>query len=510
MKKRFIVPNLTKIASRFFVSRIAEISLYRTVGSEIQQNQLHSLLVCAKNTEIGQLYQFSKIKNYSGFSNNVPLHTYEEMAPYIKRMLNGAQNILWPSKIYRFAQSSGTTGDKSKFIPVSNEGLRNCHYAGGRDCLALYLCHHPQSRIFSGKGLVLGGSLKKLDISQRQVCGDLSAILIKNLSFLANYLRTPGKKIALMNEWEAKLEAISRRVIKENVTNLSGVPSWFLVLLKKILNQTGKTYLTDIWPNIEVFFHGGINFEPYKEQYRALIPSPDMHYMETYNASEGFFGIQDALDDKSLLLMLDYGIFYEFIPLEQINLPNPQTLPLEGIELHKHYAPVITTNNGLWRYIIGDTIQFTSKNPYKFLITGRTKHFINAFGEELMIHNTDQALVKACKQTGAIIREYTVAPIYISSKLTGCHQWLIEFEKKPDSPAVFTRCLDRALKELNSDYEAKRYKDMTLSEPKIEIARDHLFYNWLERKNKLGGQHKVPRLSNDRRYMDELLKMNDR
>jgi len=474
----------------------------------MQQKRLDSLLACAKNTEIGKLYRFAEIKNYADFSKNVPLHSYEAIAPYIKRMINGEQNILWHSNIRRFAKSSGTTGDKSKFIPVSNEGLKDCHYAGGWDCLALYFHNNPQSRILSGKALTLGGSLEKINPSKHYVSGDLSAIMIKDIPFFVNFVRTPSKKVALMDEWEAKLEAISAEVIKENVTNLSGVPSWFLVLLKYILNKTGKTYLTDVWPNLEVFFHGGINFEPYMEQYQALIPSPNMHYMETYNASEGFFGIQDSFDDKSMLLMLDYGIFYEFIPLEQIDLPNPQTVPLEGIETDKHYAPVISTNNGLWRYVIGDTIKFTSKNPYKFLITGRTKHFLNAFGEELMVHNTDQALVKACKQTGAIVREYTVTPVYMSSKLNGRHQWMIEFEKKPDSPEIFTQCLDAALKELNSDYEAKRYKDMTLSMPKIEIARDNLFLDWLDAKNKLGGQHKVPRLSSDRRYMDELLEMN--
>ncbi|MCL1942716.1 MAG: GH3 auxin-responsive promoter family protein [Candidatus Azobacteroides sp.] len=501
--------NITKIISSvFFIPRAKIIASYHHSALEIQRDQLNRLVSYAKNTEIGKQYDFANIKKYGDFSKKVPLHSYEDIFPSIKRMMDGEKNVLWPSTVRWFAKSSGTTNDKSKFIPVSKEGLIHCHYAGGRDCIALYLRNNPQSRIFSGKGLILGGSLKKSDFSKRYLSGDLSAVMIKNMPFLANHVRVPCKKIALMDEWEAKLEAICNSVIDKNVTNLSGVPSWFLVLIKKILTKTGKSYLTDIWPNLEVFFHGGISFEPYVEQYKTLIPSPDMHYMETYNASEGFFGIQNDPDDPSMLLMTDYGIFYEFIPLEQLNRPDPEIVSLEGVELNRNYATVISTNSGLWRYIIGDTIKFTSKNPYKFLITGRTKHFINAFGEELMVHNADKAMVKACRQTDAVIRDYTAAPVYMSSESNGCHQWIIEFERKPDSINYFTECLDSALKEANSDYEAKRYKNMTLSMPKIVIARENLFHDWLEEKNKLGGQHKVPRLSNDRRYIDELLNLN--
>lgn len=500
--------NITKAISYVFAPRAQKIISYNASGPEIQYRQLLYLTKQARNTEIGQLHNFANVKNYSDFTETLPIHDYEDISPYIKRMMSGEQNILWPTTIRQFAKSSGTTNDKSKFIPVSKEGLRDCHYGGGRDCVALYLQNNPQSRFFSGKGLILGGSFKKPLPSDRCLTGDLSAIMIKNIPSLANLVRVPDKKIALMDEWETKLEAISDSVIRQNVTNLSGVPSWFMVLIKKILDKTGKTYLTDIWPNLEVFFHGGISFDPYREQYKELIPSPNMHYMETYNASEGFFGIQNDPSDKSMLLMLDYGIFYEFIPFDGTEKNDIRPVPLEGIELDKHYAVVISTNSGLWRYRIGDTIKFTSKDPYKFIITGRTKHFINAFGEELMVHNADKALVFACNNTGAVIKDYTAAPVYMSDKSNGRHQWMIEFEKKPASIDAFTDYLDTALKEANSDYEAKRYKNITLAPPVVEIARENLFHDWLNEKNKLGGQHKVPRLSNDRRYMDELLKMN--
>ncbi len=501
--------NITRLISKLFAIRAGKISAYNTSGPEIQQNQLYYLLNYAKNTEIGKMHDFSGIKDHETFSQRLPIQPYEDLSPYIKRMQAGEQNLLWPTPIRWFAKSSGTTNDKSKFIPVSKEGLCNCHYAGGRDCLSLYFRNNPHSRFFSGKGLILGGSLKKNTSSDSYITGDLSAIMIKNMPSLANYVRVPNKKIALMDEWEAKLEAISESVIHANVTNLSGVPSWFLVLIKKILAKTGKQYLTDIWPELEVFFHGGISFAPYIDQYKALIPSSGMHYMETYNASEGFFGIQDDLADKSMLLMLDYGVYYEFVTLDKLGEDHPPAVPLEGVETGVNYAMLITTNSGLWRYLIGDTVKFTSKNPYKFIITGRTKHFINAFGEELMVHNADKALVKACEQTGAVIKDYTAAPVYMSSRRTGCHQWIVEFEKQPVSIEDFSRSLDEALKEVNSDYEAKRYKDITLSPPIIEIARKNLFHDWLEEKNKLGGQYKVPRLSNDRQYVDELLAMNN-
>lgn len=500
--------HLTKLLSPIFKFREKQILRYDTRGYEIQYNQLKSLLHYCKQTQFGVQHNFSNVKDYESFKQAVPIHTYETIYPYIKQMLQGEKNVLWPTNVNWFAKSSGTTNEKSKYIPVSKEGLWNCHYAGGRDCMALYFRINPQSNFFSGKGLILGGSLRESDFSDKIHIGDLSAVMIKNTPSIVNLVRVPEKQIALMDEWVAKLEAISNSVIHKNVTNLSGVPSWFLVLIKAILEKTGKTYLTDVWPNLEVFFHGGISFEPYAEQYKALIPSSSMHYMETYNASEGFFGIQDDLNDKSMLLMLDYGVFYEFIPLDQVDSPEPQTIPLEGIETGKHYAMIISTNSGLWRYMIGDTILFTSKHPYKFIITGRTKQYINAFGEELMVHNADTALSKACEKTGAIIKEYTAAPVYMSSQNVGRHQWLIEFEKMPDSTDHFATIFDGALKEINSDYEAKRYHNMTLTPPEVIVAKKNLFYDWLTRKNKLGGQHKVPRLSNNRQYIDELLQMN--
>ncbi|MCD7972147.1 MAG: GH3 auxin-responsive promoter family protein [Candidatus Azobacteroides sp.] len=502
--------SITRLISYVFKPRQKQIENFNRNGIDIQYNQLHYLLKKGRHTAFGKKYGFNKITDYRSFSRFVPLYTYESLYPYIERMLKGEKNILWPSDIKWFAKSSGTTNDKSKYIPVSKEGLRNCHYAGGRDSLALYLKNNPESRIFNGKALILGGSLDKSNLSNQIQLGDLSAVMIKNIPSIANLIRVPDKNIALMDEWIAKLEAITEKVIYENVTNLSGVPSWFLVLIKSILQKTGKTSLTEVWPNLEVFFHGGISFDPYVEQYKALIPSSTMHYQETYNASEGFFGIQNNPQDKSMLLMLDYGVFYEFIPLEQLEKENPSLVPLEGIEAGKHYAMVITTNSGLWRYMIGDTIQFTSKDPYKFLITGRTKQFMNAFGEELMVHNADAAFKNACRKTHAIIKDYTAAPVYMSSKATGHHQWLVEFERFPDSIELFTSVFDETLKTVNSDYEAKRYNNMILSLPEIIIARENLFYDWLEHKNKLGGQHKVPRLSNDRKYMDELLLMNIR
>jgi hypothetical protein len=473
----------------------------------MQYSQLRWLLSKSYDTQIGNQYKFSSIRDYAAFSKQVPVHSYETLFPYIQKMIEGKKNILWPGQTVWFAKSSGTTNDRSKYIPVTRESLRQCHYAGGRDCISLYLQNNRKSHFFSGKGVVLGGSLRKSEISDKALVGDLSAVMIKNIPEWANFLRTPAKKIMLMDDWTAKMEAISNSVVHENVTSLSGVPSWFLALIKYILNKNRKTTLTEIWPNLEVFFHGGIGFEPYIGQYKALIPSPNMHYMETYNASEGFFGIQNDLSDKTLLLMLDYGIFYEFLPMENLESPEPQLLPLEGVETGKHYAMVITTNSGLWRYMIGDTICFTEKNPWKFLITGRTKQFINAFGEELMVHNAEVALTKACQETNSIIKDYTVAPVYMTSKDVGHHQWIIEFEKQPDSLFHFTEILDTTLKTINSDYDAKRYNNMTLKEPEIIIARKDLFYQWLENKNKLGGQFKVPRLCNDRKYIEELLQM---
>lgn len=499
----------TKLLSFAFLKRQREIERYHTDAEIIQQNQLFHLLGAARATEWGEKYAYHTIESYDQFAKRVPLQTYEEIKPYVERMLRGEQNLIWPTEVRWFAKSSGTTNDKSKFIPVSQEALKECHYQGGWDTVALYLQQNPESNFFSGKALILGGSHKPDELAPGIHYGDLSAVLIQNINPLLEFIRVPGKEIALMSEWEAKLEAMVQSTSKENITNLSGVPSWFLVLIKKILDREGKKSLLDVWPNLEVFFHGGISFDPYREQYKQLIPSDKMHYMETYNASEGFFGIQNDMADRSMLLMIDLGIFFEFIPLEEIDQPQPTVVPLWKTEVNKNYAVVISTNSGLWRYIIGDTVKFTSVNPYKFVITGRTKHFINAFGEELMVANAEKGIARACEATGAIVTDYTAAPTFMSENKKGHHTWIIEFEKEPASLESFADILDQSLQELNSDYEAKRYKGLFLSRLELIKARKDLFHDWLKEKGKLGGQHKIPRLSNSRQYLEELMKMNE-
>ena len=424
-------------------------------------------------------------------------------------MRRGEKDVLWSGKVRWYAKSSGTTNDKSKFIPVSKECLQDTHYRGGTDAVALYLGQNPRSRMFDGKALILGGSHSPNYNLPHSLVGDLSAILIENVSPFVNHFRIPSKEIALLGDFEEKREKIARAAIRENVTNLSGVPSWMLSVLTRVMDISGKTHLEDVWPGIEVFFHGGVSFTPYREQYRQLITQPGMHYMETYNASEGFFGLQTDLQDRAMLLMIDYGIFYEFIPMDEIDRETPNIVPLWGVETGKNYAVVISTSAGLWRYMIGDTVKFTQKNPYKFIITGRTKFFINAFGEELIVDNAENGLKAACEATSAQIREYTAAPVYMDAHGKCRHQWLIEFAKEPESLTDFAHILDLKLQEINSDYEAKRYKDITLQHLEIIPARKHLFDDWLKSKGKLGGQHKIPRLSNTRTYIDEMLSMND-
>ena len=426
-------------------------------------------------------------------------------------MRQGEQNLVWPGTIKWFAKSSGTTNSKSKFIPISKESLKTCHFQGGHDALALYYQQYPDNNIFKGQTLTLGGSkqINNFGKKGKSFYGDLSAILIENLPTWTNFVRTPKRSIALISEWEKKINLITETTIIQNVTALTGVPSWFLVLLKHILEHTGKKNLLEIWPNMELFIHGGVSFKPYRSQYQELIPSDKMHYMETYNASEGFFGIQNDPFTQDMLLMLDYGIFYEFLPVSEKEKDNPETLTISEVKTGTDYAMIISTNGGLWRYLIGDTIRFTSINPYKIIISGRTRHYINAFGEELIIDNAEKALEKTCKETGAVIKEYTVAPIYMNISTKGAHQWLIEFEKEPENLTKFIEILDEALKEQNSDYEAKRYQCITLDTPVIIKARKNLFFNWMKNRNKLGGQNKIPRLANDRDYMDDLLKLND-
>ncbi len=500
--------SITKIAKAIFNPRLKEIDLYVNYAGDIQQDVLTQLLTAAKNTDWGRKYDFRSIQSYEDFKQRVPIQTYDDVKSYVQQMIDGEQNILWPSDIHYFAKSSGTTSDKSKFLPLSKESLKNIHYRGAQDVVTLYLQMNPQSKLFSGKALILGGSHAPSQPSAKNLIGDLSAILIENINPLANLVRVPSKKIALMDEWESKIEAIVNSTMDKNVTNLSGVPSWMLVVLKKILEKKGKSTVEEVWPNLEVFFHGGVAFTPYREQYAQIIKSPKMHYVETYNASEGFFGIQNDLLDPSMLLMIDYDIFYEFIPLEELDSDNPKVVSLEEVELNKNYALVISTSSGLWRYMIGDTVKFTSNRPYKFIISGRTKHFINAFGEELIIDNAERGLAKACKETGAQVLEYSAAPVYMDENAKCRHQWLIEFEKMPDSIEQFAHILDESLKELNSDYEAKRSKDIALQPLEVIVARKGLFYDWLAKKGKLGGQHKVPRLSNSRVYIEEMIELN--
>jgi hypothetical protein len=498
---------VNSIASWLLKKRYHQIELFLKYPSEVQEEVLHQLLVIAEDTELGRKYDFSTISNYNTFRSRVPIVSYEEVEPLIERTRRGEQNLFWPTPIKWFAKSSGTTNAKSKFIPVSSEALEDCHYKSAKDLLCLYLNNNENSQLFTGKSLRLGGS-KELYEDNGSLFGDLSAILIDNMPFWAELSSTPSNKVSLMSEWETKLKAIIEESAQENVTSLAGVPSWMLVLLNNVLEETGKDHLFQVWENLEVYFHGGVSFNPYKEQYKKLLPRKGFQYYEIYNASEGFFAIQDRNHAEDLLLMLDYGIFYEFIPMDVYGTEEQKAIPLWEVEKDKNYAIIITTNAGLWRYKIGDTVRFTSINPYRIKITGRTKHHINVFGEELIIENTEEALKRSCLQTGAQIKDYTVAPIFMAGKEKGAHEWIIEFRKPPAALHNFIEVLDESLKALNSDYEAKRYKNITLKLPKINIARENLFYDWLKSKNKLGGQHKIPRLSNKREYVDELLRLN--
>lgn len=487
--------------------RIHQIELFIKYPHDVQEEWFHSLIDSAQNTEWGKMFDYKSIYTIDQFQERVPIQNYDTLKPYIERMLEGEQNILWPSEIKWFAKSSGTTSDRSKFIPVSQESLEECHFKGGKDMLSIFCNNSPNSQMFSGKGLVLGGSHQVNQLNNDSYYGDLSAVLIKNLPIWAEYYRTPNMSIALMDNYETKMDRMAEATIQEDVTSISGVPTWTIVLAKKILEITGKSNLLEVWPNLELYVHGAVNFNPYRDQFKQLIPSKEMYYLETYNASEGFFGIQDQRNSEEMLLMLDYGIFYEFVAMENIEEENPKAYILDQVELHKNYAIVISTNGGLWRYMIGDTIQFTSLSPYRIKITGRTKHFINAFGEEVIIDNAEQALIKACALTDAEIKDYTAGPIYFKDEKAGGHEWIIEFNKAPSDFEQFIDVLDQTLREVNSDYDAKRFKDMALTRPIVHMAPENTFYNWLKSINKLGGQHKVPRLANERKYLDEILKM---
>lgn len=514
--------SITSIAQKlYFAKRQRELQKYINNGAEMQRQVLRHLLDRADDTEYGHKHAFSAINDYDTFAMDVPVNDYESLKQDIDRMRHGESDILWPGHVKWYAKSSGTTNDKSKFIPVSSDGLQRIHYAGGSDSVALYLMNNPKSRLFDGRALILGGSHQSNYNIHGSLVGDLSAILIENINPVANLVRVPKKQTALLSDFEVKRERIARETLTKNVTNISGVPSWMLSVLLRVLELSGKQTLDEVWPNLEVFFHGGIAFTPYRKQYEQIIKSPGMHYEETYNASEGFFGIQSDPADKSMLLMLDYDVFYEFVPMDEIDKLNaylaaprgerpeaPTIVPLWGVQTGKNYAMMVTTSCGLWRYVIGDTVQFTSTNPYKFIISGRTKHFINAFGEELIVDNAEKGLAFACQQTGAEILEYTAAPVFMDDNGKCRHQWLIEFVREPEDLNEFARLLDTKLQEINSDYEAKRFKDITLQPLEVVKGRPQVFHTWLKQRGKLGGQHKVPRLSNTREYIDQLLKLN--
>lgn len=500
--------SITRLIRPILAPRYKKIARYTTQAEALQTTVLRRLLNEAAQTEWGKRYHFSDIQTYEQFAATCPVTNYDDLKADIDRMRHGERDILWPGNVRWYAKSSGTTSDKSKFIPVSPAGLKDTHYAGGTDAVVLYLHNHPESRIFDGRALILGGSHAPNYNLKQSLVGDLSAILIENINPLVNIVRIPKKETALLADFEIKRDRIAHEALHRNVTNISGVPSWMLSVLTRVMELSGKEHLNEVWPNLEVFFHGGVAFTPYREQYQRLIPTDRMHYMETYNASEGFFGLQSDPADPAMLLMIDYGVFFEFIPMDEFDQPNPSVLPLWGVEAGKNYAMVITTSSGLWRYVIGDTVRFTSTSPYKFIITGRTKFFINAFGEELIVDNAERGLQEACRQTGAEVQEYTAAPIFMNEHGQCRHQWLIEFSRPPADTEAFAEALDLALQQVNSDYEAKRYKDITLQRLELITARPGLFNDWLKSQGKLGGQHKVPRLSNNRNFIEQMLALN--
>jgi hypothetical protein len=471
-----------------------------------QREVLQDLVTSAQYTEFGRRYRFSELFTVKAFKQAVPIQEYDDIRPWVERVMQGEQQVLWNTPIHWFAKSSGTTSDRSKFIPVSDESLEENHFKAAKDVLTLYYHFNPESDLLTGKGLIIGGSHTIHQFNEETHYGDLSAVLLQNTPFYGQWIRTPDLSIALMDEWESKIEQLALSTIQENVTSISGVPTWTLVLFRRILEITGKSCMKEVWPNLELYMHGGVSFVPYREQFARIIGA-DIHYLEMYNASEGFFAAQDRPGEDGMLLFTDHGIFMEFMPVEEYGRPDPRTVGLDKVELGRNYAPVISTNGGLWRYLVGDTIRFTTLDPFRIRVSGRLKHFINAFGEELIIDNADRAVAAACAQTGAVVSDYTAAPIYFSEQGNGGHEWIVEFEVAPTDPTAFTLALDAALKELNSDYEAKRHRDIALRPPFLHAAPAGLFGRWLKSKGKLGGQHKVPRLSNDRTYVEELLQL---
>lgn len=494
---------LSPAISRLARMRLWSIEQWMDDPASAQFTVWQDLLAAGQYTEYGRQYRFSEIQSLQQYKQQVPICEYDDLKPYIDRMMKGEENVLWHTPVAWFAKSSGTTSEKSKFIPVSEESLKENHYKASKDVLSLYYASHPDSDLLTGKGLVIGGSHQISSLNEDVHYGDLSAVIVQNSPFWSNWIRTPDMSIILMDEWESKIEKLAQSTIAENVTSMAGVPTWLMVLLKRILEITGKQTIKEVWPSLELYMHGGVSFTPYKQQFEKLIGGP-INYLEMYNASEGFFAAQDDVTKEGMLLMCDHGIFYEFMPVSEYGKPQPKTLQLNEVELGVNYAPVITTNGGLWRYVIGDTIQFTSLQPHRIRVSGRLKHYINAFGEELIIDNTDKAIALACEKTGAVVKDYSAAPVYFSEAQNGAHEWLIEFEKEPHNLQEFAYELDNALKTINSDYEAKRHKDIALRMPLIQAVPHNTFTNWLSSKGKLGGQHKVPRLSNERTVIEEI------
>jgi len=498
---------LHNIASWYFTREVARIQSVADNPLDAQERMFNYLVQTAKDTRWGRQFDYASVRTFADYQNRFPVQDYEFFKTEIEEIMRGEENVLWPGVTSWFAKSSGTTSDKSKFIPVTKVSLDDCHYKGGRDLLAIYLNNHPESKLFTGKGLVMGGSHQVNQLNEFSRYGDVSAVMMQNMPIFAQIVKTPNLSIALMSEWEEKIEKMAQYTVRQNVTHIAGVPTWTVVLIRRLFEMTGKSNLRHIWPNLELYIHGGVSFKPYREQFHQLIQGEDMNYLETYNASEGFFAFQDRLHADDMLLLPDNGIFYEFIPVEEFNKEYPNTLSLAEVEAGKNYGLVISTNAGLWRYKVGDTIRFTSTRPYRIQVSGRIKHFINAFGEEVIVDNSDEAIHRACQATGAIIKDYTAAPIYFSGGGKGGHEWVIEFEKQPDDLKAFVGVLDATLQAINSDYEAKRYKNIALEMPVVHVAPEGTFYNWLKSKGKLGGQHKVPRLSNDRNYIEEIIAM---
>lgn len=504
MNKRIGKP-FNSIFSWIIKKRIHQIDLFKKHPIEVQNELLEALVNKASGTEFGKKFDFNLISDYNSFKKRIPLQNYKTLKPYIDRNIKGEQNLLWPDEVKWFAKSSGTTTGKSKFIPVTKEAVEDCHYKGGKDLLGMYYNHHPSTQLFNGKHLILGGSSQINYFNSESYFGDLSAIIVKNLPWWCEWRRTPKKEITLMDNWEEKLPKMVASTIHEDVMILAGVPSWTLVFLKEVLAFTKKENIMEVWPNLELYMHGGVNFEPYRSQFDTIIKNKNMNYVQTYNASEGFFAIQDRVKADDMLLMLDYGIFYEFALVDELKKEDPKTIALEEVKTGINYALIISTSAGLWRYVIGDTVEFTSLKPHRIKVTGRISNFINAFGEELITANTDKAIRLTCEKTNALVREYTVAPIYMETNETGGHEWIIEFNTPPKNLDFFIETLDNALKNINSDYEAKRTNDLTIRKPIVHIAKSGTFYDWLSSKGKLGGQHKIPRLSNDRILLEEVL-----